>query len=69
MTTGPGIQVVLGLLPQVSVLLIGGIYEVRLEVALGGMRYIRRFMTNGSGIQVTIRALPQQFERLLCWKY
>jgi hypothetical protein len=30
----------------------------------GGIMYIPSFMTIGSGIQVILRVLPQQFERL-----
>jgi hypothetical protein len=43
------------------VLLMGGIYEVAIEVASCGMIYIPSFMTIGSGIQVVLRLLPQQF--------
>jgi hypothetical protein len=41
----------------------GWIYE---EMVLGEMLYIRCFMTIGLGIQVILRQLPQQFERLQC---
>jgi hypothetical protein len=33
------------------------------------MIYIPRLMTIGSGIEVILRLLPQQFERLQCWYY
>jgi hypothetical protein len=35
-----------------------------LETVSCGMIYMKRFMTIGSGIQVTLWVLPQQFERL-----
>jgi hypothetical protein len=46
----------------VFVLLVGWIYEVWREMASGGMTYIQRFMTIGSGIQVILRELSQKFE-------
>jgi hypothetical protein len=39
------------------------------EMASGGMTYIRRFMIIGSGSQVILRALSQQFERMYFWYY
>jgi hypothetical protein len=39
------------------------------EVAPGGIIYIPSFMTIGSGIQVILRSVPQQFETLQCWYY
>jgi hypothetical protein len=53
----------------VTVLLIRGIYEVRLEVTSGGMICIPSFMTIRSAISVILRLLPQQFQRLQCWYY
>jgi hypothetical protein len=43
--------------------------EYAVEMATGSMIYIPNFMTIGSGIQVTLRLLPQQFELLQCWYY
>jgi hypothetical protein len=34
------------------------------EMTSGGMIYIPSFMLSGSGIQLILRVLPQQFERL-----
>jgi hypothetical protein len=39
------------------------------EMASGGIMYISYFVTVGSGIQVLLRLLPQQFERLQYWYY
>jgi hypothetical protein len=39
------------------------------EMASGGMLYIRRFVIISSGIQVILRLLPQQFERLQYWYF
>jgi hypothetical protein len=39
------------------------------EVSLGSMMYLPNFMTMGSDIQITLRLLPQKFERLQCWYY
>jgi hypothetical protein len=39
------------------------------EMASGGMIYIPSFMKIGSGIQLILKVLPQQFERLQCWYY
>jgi hypothetical protein len=36
------------------------------EMASGGMIYMPRFMTTGSGIQVILKSLPHRFERLQC---
>jgi hypothetical protein len=35
--------------------------------ALGDMMYVPSFMKIGSGIQVTLRLLPEQFKRVQCW--
>jgi hypothetical protein len=35
----------------------------------GGWTYIPSLMTTSSGIRVTLRVLPQQFDRLQCWYY
>jgi hypothetical protein len=35
----------------------------------GGMLYFERFMPFRSGIQVILKLLPQQSERLPCWYY
>jgi hypothetical protein len=48
----------------VLVLWVELIYEVHCS---DGMIHIPRFMKIGSGIQVILRLLPQQFERLQCW--
>jgi hypothetical protein len=40
-----------------------------IEMASGGMIYIPSFMMIGSSIQVILRLLPKQFERLQCWHY
>jgi hypothetical protein len=45
------------------------IYDICLEMALGCMMYTRLFMTIGVGIQLILKLLPQQFERLQCWYY
>jgi hypothetical protein len=37
------------------------------EMASVGLIYIPNFMMNGSDIQVILKLLPQQFERLQCW--
>jgi hypothetical protein len=37
------------------------------DVASGGMIHISRLITIGSDIQVMLRLLLQQFERLQCW--
>jgi hypothetical protein len=34
------------------------------EMASGGMTYVQSFMTIDSEIQVILRVLPQQFERM-----
>jgi hypothetical protein len=39
----------------VLVLLVGQIYEVRVEVASGGMVYISSFMKTGTGVQEILR--------------
>jgi hypothetical protein len=39
-----------------------------IEMASGGMIYIPNFMMTGSDIQVVLRLLPIQFERLQCWE-
>jgi hypothetical protein len=39
------------------------------ENALHGTVFILGLMMTGSGIKVTLRLLPQQFERLQCWYY
>jgi hypothetical protein len=40
-----------------------------LEMTSGGMTYKQSFMTIGSGIQLIVRLLPENFERPLCWYY
>jgi hypothetical protein len=54
----------------VLVLMTGEVYEIHL---LDGFRwhdtYIPCFMTIGSGIQVILKLLPQESERLHCWCY
>jgi hypothetical protein len=40
-----------------------------IEMTSDGMIYIPSFVTIGSGIQVILRLLPEQFERLQCWYY
>jgi hypothetical protein len=35
-----------------------------IKMASGGMIYVPSFMTISSGIQIILRILPQQFERL-----
>jgi hypothetical protein len=47
------------------VLLMARIVKYTIERTLGGMIDTRSSMTIGSGIQVILRLLPQQFERLL----
>jgi hypothetical protein len=37
------------------------------EVASAGMIYIPNFITIGSGIQVILWSLLQQFEKVQCW--
>jgi hypothetical protein len=49
------------------VLLMGGVYEVSIQIARGGMTYIQCFMMTGSEIQIMLRLIPQQFENLQCW--
>jgi hypothetical protein len=39
------------------------------DMAPDGMIYIPSFTKIGSGTQVILRSLPQQFERLYCWYY
>jgi hypothetical protein len=39
------------------------------EMGSGGMIYVPSFMTIGFGIQVLLRLLLEQFERLQCWYY
>jgi hypothetical protein len=39
------------------------------EIASDGMIYIQSFMKIGLGIQVILRVLPRQSERLQCWYY
>jgi hypothetical protein len=39
------------------------------EIAPDGMMYILRFTTIHSGIEVTLRLLSQQYERLHCRYY
>jgi hypothetical protein len=41
----------------------GGSYGVRFEMTLD------RFMKIGSGIQVILSLLPEEYERLQCWYY
>lgn len=51
------------------VLLMGEIYEVRHWDGLGHYDIYTTYMTNCPGIQVILRLLTQQFERLRCWYY
>jgi hypothetical protein len=51
------------------VLLMGGIYDMCLELIRGCMIYVPDFMPISSGIQLILRLLPQQFQRLMCWYY
>jgi hypothetical protein len=46
------------------VLQLRGTFNYAVEMASGGMIYIPGLMMIGSGIQVILRALAQQFERL-----
>jgi hypothetical protein len=39
------------------------------EMASDGMIYVPRFMKIGLGIQVILRLLAQQSEKLQCWHY
>jgi hypothetical protein len=49
------------------ILLTGVIYEIHVNIDLDGMICIPRFMKIGSVIQVMIKLLPRQSERLQCW--
>jgi hypothetical protein len=40
-----------------------------IEITSGGMVYISSFMMIGSDLQLILRLLPQQFERVQCWYY
>jgi hypothetical protein len=40
--------------------------EYAVETASGGMIHIPSFKMIVSGIQVTLRSLPEQFDRLYC---
>jgi hypothetical protein len=40
-----------------------------IQMDSGGMIYIQSCIMIGSGIQIILRLLPQQFERLQCWYY
>jgi hypothetical protein len=46
------------------VLLVGGIYEVCLEMASCGMMYVPSSMTIGRGAQAILRFCLKKFERL-----
>jgi hypothetical protein len=46
----------------------GRIYDT-IEMTSDGMTHMPGFMTIFSGIEVILRVLPQQFERLYCWYY
>jgi hypothetical protein len=46
------------------VLLMRVIYKYTVDMVSDGMIYIPAFMKIGSGIQVILRLLPRQFERL-----
>jgi hypothetical protein len=50
-------------------LLMTGISKYATEMASGGMTYILSLMMIGSSIWVSLRLLPQQFERLQCCYY
>jgi hypothetical protein len=39
------------------------------EMVSGGKMYLPSFMKIGSGNQVTLTLLPQEFERQQCWYY
>jgi hypothetical protein len=47
----------------------GGVYRVSIQMASGGMTYIQRLIMIGSGIQIMLRLIPQQFEKLQCLYY
>jgi hypothetical protein len=40
-----------------------------IEMDLRGMIFIRRFVTNESGIQLILRLLHHKFQSLPCWHY
>jgi hypothetical protein len=44
-------------------------FQFQYLIRQGGMMYIPSFMTAVSDMQVLLRLLPQEFERLLCWRY
>jgi hypothetical protein len=54
---------------SVLVLLIGVIFRYTVDMVLDGVIYIPTFRKIGSGIQVILRLLPRQLERLYCWYY
>jgi hypothetical protein len=39
------------------------------EMGSTGTICVPNFMTIGSGIQILLRLLPQEYERLQCWYY
>jgi uncharacterized RmlC-like cupin family protein len=43
--------------------------QYAIEMASGSMMYVPDFIMISSGIQVILRSLTQQFERLQCWYY
>jgi hypothetical protein len=47
----------------------GMVYEALIEMTSGGMLYIPGLITNGTGIQVILRLLPENFEILQGWYY
>jgi hypothetical protein len=47
----------------------GGTQEVRRSDGPGGMIYTSSFTAIGVSIQVILRSLTQQFQRLQCWYY
>jgi hypothetical protein len=47
----------------------GAIYDVLLKVPHVAWFLPSSFLMIGSGIQVILRLLPQQFQRLQCWYY
>jgi hypothetical protein len=44
------------------------VYGLSIQIARGGMTYIH-FMMIGSGIQIMLRLITRQFEKLQCWYY
>jgi hypothetical protein len=51
------------------VLLMVEITKCAVEMVAAGMVYLPSVIQIGSGIQVVLRLLPQQFVKLQCWYY